>query len=59
MMIGCQDPTFFVDQTPSDLMVEAPFFLRYLSGFVFQRKHAGAWRFCPTDYRNRIQSAFI
>lgn len=45
LALGCADKT----AVGSEGFPPVPFFLPYLSAYVFSRKHKGAWRFSPCD----------
>jgi Hemerythrin HHE cation binding domain len=50
--MGCADITF---PRAKEGSIVFPFFLYYLTSFIFQKKHAGAWRFLPADLWGKPQ----
>ncbi|EXJ81789.1 hypothetical protein A1O1_07854 [Capronia coronata CBS 617.96] len=56
--LGCQDRTFTIDGIRGDFPA-GPWILEALIRNWHSRKHAGAWRFCPSDLSGRRRQLLV
>ena len=56
LVLGLSDRTYERDIQD---FPPVPWFLPYLVHYWFARKHAGAWRFCPSDVQSKPRSCSL
>ncbi|KAK6385611.1 hypothetical protein LTS17_001181 [Exophiala oligosperma] len=57
-MLGCQDKSFTIDGHKADFP-EMPWVVEFVAKGWFARRHAGAWRFCPSDLNGRRRQIYV
>ncbi|KAH0536019.1 hypothetical protein FGG08_007086 [Glutinoglossum americanum] len=53
-VLGCQDADFLLDGEEA-VFPEVPWFVPYIVDYAVARRHAGAWRFNPSDMHGRAR----
>jgi len=50
ILLGCQDASFKIDGDPGVMRAKLPWFLPYMTQFIFHWKNRAAWQFLPSTY---------